>query len=104
MLPLPELVRQALARAQRRDFAYSCEDPVGPLLAALAAAVPPGGRILELGTGTGVGTAWLVSGLRGRTDVAVRTGEPDPELAGEGRGWVRTTRPDRAVVHCPRGR
>jgi predicted O-methyltransferase YrrM len=85
----PELVRQALARAQRRDFGYSCEDPVGPLLAALAAAVPPGGRILELGTGAGVGTAWLLSGLRERTDVTVRTVEQDPELAAEARysGW-----------------
>jgi len=84
----PELVRQALARARRQDFAYSCEDPVGPLLAALAAAVPDGGRILELGTGAGVGTAWLVSGLRKRADVAVRTVEQDPELAAEVRGFA----------------
>jgi predicted O-methyltransferase YrrM len=79
----PHLVEQALDRAQRRDFPFSCEDPVGPLLAALAAAVRPDGRILELGTGTGVGTAWLVSGLRGRTDVAVRTVEQDADLAAE---------------------
>ena len=38
-------------------------DPkVGALLAALAAS-KPGGRILELGTGTGHGTAWLLSGM-----------------------------------------
>jgi predicted O-methyltransferase YrrM len=35
---------------------------VGALLAALAAS-KPGGRFLELGTGTGHGTAWLLSGM-----------------------------------------
>lgn len=83
----PGIVREALERAARRGFGYSCEDPVGPLLAALAAAVPPGGRILELGTGTGVGAAWLVSGLGGRTDVTLRTVEQDPDLAAEVRAY-----------------
>jgi len=35
---------------------------VGALLAVLAAS-KPGGRLLELGTGTGHGTAWLLSGM-----------------------------------------
>jgi predicted O-methyltransferase YrrM len=99
----PELVQQALIRAQRRRFAYSSEDPVGPLLAALAAAVPPGGRILELGTGTGVGTAWLASGLRERTDVALHTVEQDPELAAETRdgawpSWVEVITGDAGAL------
>jgi len=38
------------------------EPKVGALLAALAAS-KPGGRLLELGTGTGHGTAWLLSGM-----------------------------------------
>ena len=40
-----------------------------------------GGRVLELGTGTGVGTAWIVHGLRGRDDVEVVTVEIDAATA-----------------------
>jgi predicted O-methyltransferase YrrM len=43
-------------------FTMVSEPKVGALLAALAAA-KPGGRLLELGTGTGHGTAWLLSGM-----------------------------------------
>jgi len=37
----------------------------------LAAALAAGGRILEIGTGVGVGTRWLVAGVAGRVDVEV---------------------------------
>jgi predicted O-methyltransferase YrrM len=77
---VPELVIQAQQRAGRLGFGMSCEGPVGPLLAALAAAIPSGGRILELGTGTGTGTAWLASGLIGRDDATLTTVELDPGL------------------------
>jgi predicted O-methyltransferase YrrM len=77
---VPELVTQAQHRAGRLGFGMSCEDPVGPLLAVLAAAVPEGGRILELGTGAGVGTAWLAAGLDGRDDAHLTTVELSPEL------------------------
>ena len=43
-------------------FTMISEPKVGALLAALAAS-KPGGRLLELGTGTGHGTAWLLSGM-----------------------------------------
>jgi predicted O-methyltransferase YrrM len=43
-------------------FNMVSEQKVGALLAALAAS-KPGGRFLELGTGTGHGTAWLLSGM-----------------------------------------
>jgi hypothetical protein len=56
----PELVAHATALAHRAGFTRSCEPGTGALLAVLAAAVPAGGRILELGTGAGVGTAWLI--------------------------------------------
>ena len=59
----------------------SCDPGVGRLLAVLAAAVPANGRVLELGTGTGVGTAWIVHGLRGRGDVEVVTAEIDAATA-----------------------
>jgi predicted O-methyltransferase YrrM len=51
-------------RAAARDagFVMCCEERTGTFLATLAAA-RPGGRILELGTGVGEGTAWLLSGM-----------------------------------------
>ncbi len=43
-------------------FNMASEPKVGALLAVLAASKPDG-RFLELGTGTGHGTAWLLSGM-----------------------------------------
>lgn len=43
-------------------FTMASEPRTGALLSALAAS-KPGGRLLELGTGTGVGTAWLLAGM-----------------------------------------
>lgn len=78
---LPEAVRLAAERAERAGFSMSCDPGAGRLLAVLAAAVPANGRVLELGTGTGVGTAWIVHGLRGRDDVEVVTVEIDAATA-----------------------
>ena len=43
-------------------FTMISEPKVGAFLSVLAAS-KPGGRLLELGTGTGHGTAWLLSGM-----------------------------------------
>lgn len=48
--------------AQEAGFTRSCEERTGSLLSVLAA-TRPGGRVLELGTGVGEGTAWLLSGM-----------------------------------------
>ena len=50
------------ADAERLGFIYSSENLTGNLLAVLAASKPRG-RLLELGTGLGHGTAWLLSGM-----------------------------------------
>jgi predicted O-methyltransferase YrrM len=55
---IPAIVADNAAMA----FTMISEPKVGALLAALAAS-KPGGRVLELGTGTGHGTAWLLSGM-----------------------------------------
>ncbi len=60
--PVPERVVRARAAALAAGFPYSCSEPTGRLLAVLAAA-KPGGRVGESGTGFGVGTAWLHSGM-----------------------------------------
>ena len=76
---------------------------MGKLLAALAAAVPGGGRVLEIGTGVGVGLAWLVHGLGARQDVQVVTVELDDAvrqraLSARWPPWVRFESGDGAEV------
>jgi len=77
----PPLVKAAVDRARLAGFPFSCDPVVGRLLAVLAAHLPGEARVLELGTGTGVGTTWIVSGLLPRTDVTVLTVENDRETA-----------------------
>jgi predicted O-methyltransferase YrrM len=59
---IPPLAAQAQAIADRYDFRLSCEPRTGALLRTLAAA-KPGGRLLEVGAGVGVGTGWLHAGM-----------------------------------------
>lgn len=70
----------ARQRAASQGFDLSCENGVGALLATLAAAVPTGGTIVELGTGAGVGLAWIVHGIGERRDVTVHTVDTDTAL------------------------
>jgi predicted O-methyltransferase YrrM len=58
-------------------FVMSSEPKVGALLAALAAS-KPGGRFLELGTGTGHGTAWILSGMDAAS--VLDTVDTDPQV------------------------
>jgi predicted O-methyltransferase YrrM len=84
---VPEAVAAAKRRAHELRFGMSCNDRVGRLLAVLAGAVPSGGRILELGTGVGVGTAWITAGLSGRSDVEVISVEVDRALSEAASEW-----------------
>jgi demethylmenaquinone methyltransferase/2-methoxy-6-polyprenyl-1,4-benzoquinol methylase len=76
----PERVADAGLRARELGFELSSEPGVGALLAVLAAACPRDGRICELGTGAGVGLAWIVHGLGEREDARVFTVDTDQEL------------------------
>jgi predicted O-methyltransferase YrrM len=58
----PPALAGILAESKAIGFGMASEPKVGALLATLAAS-KPGGRFLELGTGTGHGTAWLLSGM-----------------------------------------
>lgn len=58
----PPAAAGILADTDAMGFLMASEPRVGALLAALAAS-KPGGRLLELGTGTGHGTAWLLTGM-----------------------------------------
>jgi predicted O-methyltransferase YrrM len=88
-LQLPASVKNTLDRAQEWGFAKSSRPEVGLLLSVLAAAVPPRGRVLEIGTGAGVGLTWIVHGLGQRDDVEVISVDLDPDRAASVRafGW-----------------
>ena len=58
----PAAIADILVETEALGFNMVSEPKVGSFLAALAAS-KPGGRFLELGTGTGHGTAWLLSGM-----------------------------------------
>ncbi len=75
---LPEIVARAFEVSRRAGYVSFCRNETGRLLATLAAT--RGGVMAEFGTGTGVGTAWLRSGVRG-SEARILTAELDPELA-----------------------
>jgi predicted O-methyltransferase YrrM len=77
---IPPSVRDAEDRARQLGFELSSEPGVGRLLALFAQAVPPGGRVLEIGTGAGVGLAWILHGVGDRRDVSVVSIELDHGL------------------------
>jgi predicted O-methyltransferase YrrM len=65
------------ARTAELNFNMASEPRTGALLQVLAGS-KPGGRLLELGTGTGMATAWLLSGMDlNATLISVDT---DPEV------------------------
>lgn len=59
---IPAVLKGIRRDTERLGFSMASEPQVGSFLRALAAA-KPGGSFLELGTGTGIGTAWLLSGM-----------------------------------------
>lgn len=77
-LELPEAVQRAFDVSRRAGYVSFCRNETGRLLATLAAT--RSGTMAEFGTGCGVGTAWLRSGMRG--DARILTAELDPDLAG----------------------
>ncbi|MGH3423265.1 MAG: O-methyltransferase [Nocardioidaceae bacterium] len=74
---LPPLVTRALDLSRREGFITATRNETGRLLAALAASRT--GTLAELGTGCGVGSAWLSSGIVEAAKVV--SAELDPSLA-----------------------
>jgi predicted O-methyltransferase YrrM len=75
---LPPLVQRALDVARDQGFDRSCIQEVGRLLHVLAGARGRD-RVAEIGTGCGVGTAWMVSALP--SGVPLYTAEVDEQRA-----------------------
>jgi predicted O-methyltransferase YrrM len=72
------VVSRAFDVSRRAGYVSFCRNETGRLLAALAAT--RSGTMAEFGTGCGVGTAWLRSGVRG-DHARILTAELDPRLA-----------------------
>jgi predicted O-methyltransferase YrrM len=79
---VPPLVERALALTERLGFEKSCLPEVGRLLHVLAGSRGRE-RVAEIGTGTGVGAAWIVSALPPQTPFF--TAELDPARAAAAR-------------------
>jgi predicted O-methyltransferase YrrM len=77
---LPPLVVRALALAEQAGFAKSCSPETGRLLQVLAGQRGRT-RVAEIGTGCGVGSAWILSALD--PEVAFVTVELDEQRAAE---------------------
>jgi predicted O-methyltransferase YrrM len=72
----PEALAAIEARTHAMGFDLASESRTGALLRALAAS-KPGGRLLELGTGTGVATAWILAGMDANAALASVDSEPN---------------------------
>ena len=59
---IPQLVQASKDLAKRNDFENSCSDEAGRLLSVLVGQITQG-TVLEVGTGFGVGTSWILSAL-----------------------------------------
>lgn len=79
-MSVPPLVAKAGETAARLGFTKSCRDADGHLLHVLAGRRGIE-RVAEIGTGVGVGTAWLAAAVTPGTPVY--TAEPDEKLARE---------------------
>src|ERR687897_820502 len=75
---VPAIVSRAFDVSRRAGYVSFCRNETGRLLATLAAT--RGGTMAEFGTGCGVGTAWLRSGVR--NGARILTAELDESLAG----------------------
>lgn len=91
----PPLVHEALRLAERMGFASSCAPEVGRLLHVLAGQHREG-CIAEIGTGCGVGAAWIASALA--PGVSFVTVELNPERAGAARALLAPF-PNVRVLH-----
>jgi len=74
---LPPIVSRAFDVSRKHGYVSFCRNETGRLLATLAASRT--GILAEFGTGTGVGTAWLRSGIR--ESGKILTAELEPKLA-----------------------
>jgi predicted O-methyltransferase YrrM len=76
-LRLPSILQGITATTEALELTMTADLQLGALLRTLAAS-KPGGRFLELGTGTGIATTWLLDGMD--AEAQLLTVERDPSL------------------------
>jgi predicted O-methyltransferase YrrM len=67
-LHTPAMLNRIVERTEAAGFGMASEPRTGCLLRALACSKPKG-RFLELGTGTGMATAWLLAGMDAQSEL-----------------------------------
>ncbi|WP_054958561.1 O-methyltransferase [Paenibacillus dakarensis] len=72
----PLLSEQVRLLAEEKGFTMSCDDLTGNMLRTLVSA-KPGSRILELGTGAGYSTTWILDGMDGSSSLISVESEAD---------------------------
>jgi predicted O-methyltransferase YrrM len=107
-IKLPPRLPQIMSETARLNFTMASDMLSGCLLRTLAS-TKPAGKLLELGTGTGVATAWMLDGMDAEARlVSVEIGEANLEVAKEflgddlrvtfihadGGEWLRRAEPD----------
>lgn len=73
----PSVLSSLIAATQELGFKMASDELTGTLLRTLAA-TKPAGKLLELGTGTGLATAWLLDGMDAAS--TLQTVEQDESL------------------------
>jgi predicted O-methyltransferase YrrM len=76
-IQVPDRYAAILARSRAVGFQMNSDLLTGSFLRTLAAS-KPGGTFLELGTGAGLGTCWILSGMDARSSLV--SVENDPQL------------------------
>src|ERR1700683_2175653 len=76
----PATLARILKKSADLGFEMASEYRTGSLLRTLAAS-KPGGRFLELGTGTGVATAWVLDGMDSMSELFSIDINPDFQAA-----------------------
>jgi predicted O-methyltransferase YrrM len=94
----PDALDAIVQDSRAIGFGMASEAKTGTLLRALAAS-KPAGRILELGTGTGVGTAWLLAGM----DANARLDSVDNDQAAQAIAQRHLGRDPRVTFHLADG-
>ena len=95
---LPPLLKQIEADTEQLGFKMASERRTGSLLRSLAA-TKPGGRFLELGTGTGLSTCWILNGMDSRSRL-ITVDHDESVLAVARKHLARDCRVD---IHCADG-
>ncbi|MEM9142533.1 MAG: methyltransferase domain-containing protein, partial [Bacteroidota bacterium] len=94
----PEVYASILQKSKEIGFTMPSDLYIGSLLKTLVTS-KPGGRFLELGTGIGLGTSWIVDGMDASSQLT--TVDNDPKLIAIARDYFG--KDNRICILCTDG-